>query len=96
MPDNGAFLWDWFWELRQAQPPGFSGPVPISNVEVSVWCQLTGNIIRREELAILRAMDARFCIEIEAESEAIRERDDDLACRPTDRRRKRKLACVSK
>ncbi|GEC42255.1 hypothetical protein EME01_63270 [Sinorhizobium meliloti] len=75
VPDHGAFIWEWFWELRQAQPPGFSGPVPISNVEVSVWCQLTGNIIRREELAILRALDARFCIEIEAESEAIRERE---------------------
>ncbi|MFQ6161392.1 hypothetical protein [Sinorhizobium meliloti] len=77
MPDNGAFIWDWFWELRQSQPPGFSGPVPISNVELAAWCQLTGNIIAREEVRILRAVDIRFCSEVEKESEAIRTREID-------------------
>jgi hypothetical protein len=75
VPDNGAFIWEWFWELRRSQPPGFSGPVPISNLELTAWCQLTGNVVRREELAILRTMDARFCAEIEKETEAIRARD---------------------
>ncbi|RVJ72234.1 phage tail assembly chaperone [Sinorhizobium medicae] len=75
MPDSGAFVWDWFWELRQSQPPGFSGPVPISNLEIAAWCQLTGNIIRREEVSLIRAMDARFCVEIEAETEVIRVRE---------------------
>jgi hypothetical protein len=75
VPDNGVFLWDWFWELRQSQPPGLSGPVPISNGELALWCQLTGNIIRREEIAILRAMDSRYCAEINEESEAIRLRE---------------------
>ncbi|MGK9282006.1 phage tail assembly chaperone [Sinorhizobium meliloti] len=75
MPDNGAFLWDWFWELRQAQPSGFSGPVPISNGELALWCQLTGNIVRREEVAILKSMDARFSLEVEKENDAIRARD---------------------
>ncbi|MDX0543935.1 hypothetical protein GOC59_31130 [Sinorhizobium medicae] len=75
MPDNGAFLWDWFWKLRQAQPPGFSGPVPISNIELAAWCQLSGNIIRREEVSILKGVDARFCFEIEKETEAIRTRE---------------------
>lgn len=75
MPDHGAFIWDWFWELRQTQPPGFSGPVPISNIELIAWCQLSGNIVTREEVGILRAMDARFCSEIEKESEAIRTRE---------------------
>ena len=75
MPDNGFFLWEWFWELRQAQPPGFSGPTPISNIELAAWCRLTGNLVHREEIAILRSMDARFCIEIEKETEAIRIRE---------------------
>ncbi|MDE3874601.1 hypothetical protein I7G55_10830 [Sinorhizobium meliloti] len=75
VPDNGAFLWDWFWELRQAQPLGFSGPVPISNVEIAAWCHLTGNVVRREEVSILRSMDVRFCTEIERETEAIRVRE---------------------
>lgn len=75
MPEHGTFIWDWFWELRQSQPPGFSGPVPISNLELAFWCQLSGNIVTREEVGILRAMDARFSSEIEKESDAIRQRE---------------------
>ncbi|KQY78654.1 hypothetical protein ASD52_02065 [Ensifer sp. Root142] len=80
MPDHGAFIWDWFWELRQSQPPGFSGPVPVSNLELMAWCQVTGNIIRREEIGIVRAMDASFCLEIERETEAIRRREESPRC----------------
>jgi hypothetical protein len=39
------------------------------------WCQISGNIVSREEVAILKAMDARFCAEIEREIEAIRGRE---------------------
>lgn len=77
MPENGAFIWDWFWELRQSQPPGFSGPVPISNLDLVAWVQLFGNVVTREEVSTLRAMDIRFCLEIEKESEAIRTREAD-------------------
>ncbi|OMQ42072.1 hypothetical protein BKP54_25365 [Ensifer sp. 1H6] len=75
MPDHGAFIWDWFWELRQSQAPGFSGPVPVSNLELLAWCQITGNLVTREEVLILKSMDARFCKEIEKESESIRTRE---------------------
>ncbi|PSS59852.1 hypothetical protein C6558_36120 [Ensifer sp. NM-2] len=75
MPDHGAFIWDWFWELRQSQPPGFSGPVPISNFELVAWCQVTGNIVTREEFAALKRMDAHYCSEIDRESYEIRERE---------------------
>jgi hypothetical protein len=37
--------------------------------------QLTGNRLRREEVAVLRAMDGRYCSEVELESEAIRVRE---------------------
>lgn len=75
VPDNGAFIWDWFWELRQSQPPGFSGPVPISNLELMAWCRVTGNVARREEVALLKAMCNRYCAEIAQEMEAIRVRE---------------------
>jgi hypothetical protein len=39
--------------------------------------QLTGNRLRREEVAVLRAMDGRYCQEVELESEAIRKREAD-------------------
>jgi hypothetical protein len=75
VPDYGAFIWEWFWQLRQAQPPGFSGPVPISSLEIAAWCQLSGNIVRREEVRILRAIDARYCAEIDKEADAIKKRE---------------------
>ncbi|KRD56480.1 hypothetical protein ASE60_08445 [Ensifer sp. Root278] len=75
VPEHGTFIWDWFWELRQSQPPGFSGPVPVSNLDLIAWCQVTGNIVTREEASILKAIDACFCAEIEKESEAIRARE---------------------
>ncbi|MDE1991657.1 MAG: hypothetical protein KGI75_04105 [Rhizobiaceae bacterium] len=75
MPESGYALWDWFWDLRTAQAPGFSGPSPISNLEMLAWVQLTGNLLRREEIAVLKAMDASYCQAVEAEAEAIRERE---------------------
>ncbi|QYA14655.1 hypothetical protein I8E17_05375 [Rhizobium sp. AB2/73] len=74
VPEFCASLWDWFWQLRSAQAPGFSGAVPISNVELLAWLQLTGNVLRREEIAIFRTMDSRYVAEVEREAEAIRER----------------------
>jgi hypothetical protein len=68
-------LWDWFWDLRQSQPPGFSGATPVSNLELMAWVQLTGNRLRREDVGVLKAMDARYCAEIDKESEAIRARE---------------------
>ncbi|NTG07154.1 hypothetical protein G6L25_08245 [Agrobacterium rhizogenes] len=75
VPEFCLSLWDWFWELRSAQAPGFSGAAPVSHTELLAWLQITGNLLRREEIAIIRAMDSRYVVEIEREAEAIRERE---------------------
>ena len=75
VPEAGYALWDWFWDLRSAQAPGFSGPAPLSNLEILAWVQLTGNLLRREEIAVLKAMDGRYCQAVEEEAEAIRTRE---------------------
>ena len=41
VPEAGHALWDWFWDLRSAQAPGFSGPVPLSHQEMLAWLHLT-------------------------------------------------------
>lgn len=71
------YLWEWFWDMRSAQPPGFSGVVPISNSEMVAWLQLTGNIVRREEASILRAMDNRYIDGVAEEEAAIKKREDE-------------------
>jgi hypothetical protein len=47
----------------------------VSNLEIAAWLHMTGNILRREEVAIIRAMDIRYCAEVDREAEAIRERE---------------------
>jgi hypothetical protein len=47
----------------------------ISNLELAAWLQVTGNILRREEVAIIRSIDGRYCAEVDKEAEAIRERE---------------------
>jgi hypothetical protein len=39
------------------------------------WLQLTGNLLRREDIAVLKAMDGRYCQAVEEETEAIRARE---------------------
>ncbi|WP_011580569.1 MULTISPECIES: phage tail assembly chaperone [Chelativorans] len=58
--EHWAHLWEWFWELSAARSQGFSGPNPISYSEIADWAELTGNLIRRVEIAIIRKMDAAF------------------------------------
>lgn len=75
VPENGYFLWEWFWELRESTAPGFSGSAPVTNQELAAWVGITGNIVRREEVRVLKSMNSRYCAEIDKESEAIRERE---------------------
>ncbi|AVA22188.1 hypothetical protein QA648_09545 [Rhizobium sp. CB3171] len=75
VPEAGHALWDWFWDLRSARAPGFSGPAPLSHQEMLAWLHLTGNLLRREDIAVLKAMDGRYCQAVEEETEAIRARE---------------------
>nr|WP_244447879.1 hypothetical protein [Neorhizobium vignae] len=68
-------LWEWFWDIRAGQASGFNGANPASSSEILAWLQLTGNVLRREDVAILRSMDSRYVSEIDREAEAIRERE---------------------
>lgn len=69
-------LWEWFWDIRSAQSSGLAGAGRISHQELAAWLGLTGNVLRREEIGVLKAMDARYCAGVDDEAEAIRERED--------------------
>ncbi|WP_438820606.1 phage tail assembly chaperone [Aminobacter carboxidus] len=53
---------------------GFSGPNPLSMTEIANWSELTGTVIRREEISILRAMDGAFMSAIAKEQSEASER----------------------
>lgn len=51
---------------------GFAGPDPIRLPDIAAWSSLTGNILLREEVTILRRLDFAFLqtlAEIEREKE---------------------------
>jgi hypothetical protein len=75
VPDAGLPLWNWFWDLRAAQPQAAFGPATLSHQEILAWVLLTGNRLHREEVAVLKAMDAGYCRSLQVEADAIRARE---------------------
>lgn len=53
-------LWEWFWEMNHGRQAGFNGWLALPLIEIKAWCDMTGNILRREEIAIVREMDRAF------------------------------------
>ena len=75
IPDDGQYLWDWYFELASAVGRVIDGvcmPIPWS--EYLAWAEVAGLIVRSEEYAILRAMDASFCEETNKELQAYHKR----------------------
>ncbi|MRX33223.1 hypothetical protein H5P29_13630 [Aminobacter sp. MDW-2] len=60
MNPDFEYLLEWFWDISAGRSHGFSGPNPLSMTEIANWSALSGTVIRREEIAILRAMDAAY------------------------------------
>lgn len=80
IPDHGAYLLNWFWEISNGVPrvkEGVCYPIPWS--EYSGWVSVTNNIVRPSEYDTLRAMDAAFCEETNKELKDFRERQSDKA-----------------
>lgn len=75
IPDEGQYLWDWYFELSSAVGRITDGVCfPIRWTEYLAWAEVTGLIVRSEEYAILRAMDASFCEETNKELQAYQKR----------------------
>ncbi|WP_425358759.1 phage tail assembly chaperone [Aminobacter aminovorans] len=68
------YLLEWFWDISAGRSHGFSGPNPLSMTEIANWSTLTGTVVRREELSILRAMDGAFMSAIAKEQAEVTER----------------------
>ncbi|MGA0564173.1 phage tail assembly chaperone [Ancylobacter sp. VNQ12] len=75
IPDGAEHILGWFWDLSSARSHGFSGPNPLSLSDIAAWSRLMGEIVSREEIAILRAMDTAFVAAITAEQSAQMERN---------------------
>src|SRR5690606_10437213 len=54
------YLWEWFWDASRGRQAGLNGPLPLSGTEWRAWQEITGHVVRPEEWAILRDMDAAY------------------------------------
>jgi hypothetical protein len=87
-PDAGAYLWGWYFDLSQRLRrvrDGVCEPIPPSEYEA--WARLTDNIVYPHEYAILAAMDAAYCEEMNKELAAYHERLKDQAASDSKPRR---------
>lgn len=61
LPGCGEHVWQWFAELSaQRGSGGMGGIEPLGWSSIKAWSELTGVIVRPEEVRMLLAMDAAF------------------------------------
>jgi hypothetical protein len=68
------WVWDWFWELSSGRSYHQGGPEPIYK-DIEYWSRMTGNILLREEIDMLRLMDNAFRSALSEERQNHRERE---------------------
>jgi hypothetical protein len=72
VPEEGESLWTAFWGLNRRRPQGMNAPQPLTYSEIDAWSRLTGEILLREEIAILTYMDDAYLDALSSEREAQR------------------------
>jgi len=53
IPDAGQYLWDWFWDIDRDR-------IDNNPLDIKAWAELTGTVIRPDEVEILRQMDHAY------------------------------------
>ncbi|MDI1261734.1 MAG: hypothetical protein PS018_00560 [bacterium] len=61
--------------MNRSRQSGMSGPNPLSLTDIANWSVLTGNILYRDEITTIRAMDAVFVAEVAKEQAEAAERN---------------------
>lgn len=80
IPDEGLYLWEWFDDICEGINRVHDTTVfRITPSDFTSWATITGNIVRTEEYAILRAMDAAYSLELTTELAAHRQRAQEQA-----------------
>lgn len=62
-PEEGGFVWDVFWELRNCQPTGMSGPERINFRELQAWQDVRGYRLDNAIVDMILKMDTAFMAE---------------------------------
>ncbi len=60
IPQQLAYLLEWFWEINCGRPVSMGGYLPLPSVEIAAWCGLKGVRLKIWEVDALRSIDAVF------------------------------------
>lgn len=74
----GQHVWEWYFDISEALVRIRDGVcIPIPPSEFVAWKEATGTIVHPHEYAILQAMDAAYCNEMNRELADHRERENE-------------------
>jgi hypothetical protein len=73
IPEEGEHLWEWFFTLSVRRRQGMDGPLALTYSEIRSWSEMTGEVLLREEVALLIGMDDAYLSALAKEREAQRE-----------------------
>lgn len=60
VPELGADIWEWFWQLRSAAAFGMNGPGPLAFTEIEAWSRLLRVKIGPMEVRLLMVLDQQY------------------------------------
>ncbi|WAJ30945.1 phage tail assembly chaperone [Antarcticirhabdus aurantiaca] len=60
VPAYGEHLLEWFWDINKGRQHTDGTWLALPPSEMKAWQEMTGNIVRREEWAILRDMEVSY------------------------------------
>lgn len=76
-------LWEWFWNISQSvQRVRQGAAIRISPADFIHWQKLTGVNLHPSEYDVLKSVDQAYCIAMNMELEAFRERQRDANTDP--------------
>lgn len=57
LPYALEYIWNWFIELSNSRPTGFSGLEPLSYPVIESWMRVTGNAPSAFDVSLIRKVD---------------------------------------
>ena len=76
-PQNGRYLWEWYADAAATRRMDEGMPQLLTPQEWQAWAEINGEIVRKEEFAVLMQMDRAFVYAMRKELNEQRQREAD-------------------
>jgi len=76
-PKQGRYLWEWYADAAATRRSDSGMPQLLTPLEWQSWAEINGELVRREEFAVLMKMDRAFVFSLQKEISDQRQRQSD-------------------